>query len=193
MKQLYIRALLAILFIAFSHQFVQSQVVINEVYGGGNNSGAPFRNDFVELYNPSTAEVAVGGWKVEYFSATGGSGGSVLLPAGATVQPGGYYLLQLAGGTTNGVALPTPDATGSMNMSATNGRVDLTNASATLMDRAGFGTANLFEGTAAAPAANNTNSIQRDPAGADTDNNNVDFKTGAPTPRNSSPVIIKKF
>ena len=29
-----------------------SNVVINEVYGGGGNSGAKYTHDFVELYNP---------------------------------------------------------------------------------------------------------------------------------------------
>src|SRR5688500_5789710 len=108
MKKIYTRSLLAILLIAIS-QFSQSQVVINEVYGGGNNAGASFRNDFVELYNASAAAVPIGGWKIEYFSATGGSGGSVILPAGSTIQAGGYYLVQLAGGTTNGAPLPTAD------------------------------------------------------------------------------------
>ncbi|NUQ33116.1 MAG: hypothetical protein HOP99_09945, partial [Dermatophilaceae bacterium] len=30
---------------------VSSDVVISEVYGGGGNSGATYRNDFVELRN----------------------------------------------------------------------------------------------------------------------------------------------
>ena len=31
------------------------RVLINEVYGGGGNSGATFTNDFIELVNASTA------------------------------------------------------------------------------------------------------------------------------------------
>src|SRR5665811_1665414 len=31
-----------------------SQVIVNEVYGGGGNSGATYTNDFVELYNTGT-------------------------------------------------------------------------------------------------------------------------------------------
>ena len=30
---------------------ISSPVVISEVYGGGGNTGAPFTNDFIELYN----------------------------------------------------------------------------------------------------------------------------------------------
>jgi len=28
-----------------------ADIVISQVYGGGNNSGATYQNDFVELYN----------------------------------------------------------------------------------------------------------------------------------------------
>ena len=46
-------------------------VVINEVYGGGGNSGATFRRDFVELQNRGAVEVMLDGWSVQYHSATG--------------------------------------------------------------------------------------------------------------------------
>ena len=36
-------------------QAVSANVVISEVYGGGGNSGAPWKSDFVELYNRSDA------------------------------------------------------------------------------------------------------------------------------------------
>ena len=31
------------------------EVIINEVYGGGGNSGALYTNDFIELYNSTAA------------------------------------------------------------------------------------------------------------------------------------------
>ena len=39
-----------------------SHVVISEVYGGGNNSGAPYRNDFIELYNPTGGDITMTSW-----------------------------------------------------------------------------------------------------------------------------------
>jgi len=30
---------------------VCTDLVISQVYGGGGNSGAPFRNDFIEIFN----------------------------------------------------------------------------------------------------------------------------------------------
>src|SRR2546423_5800404 len=48
-----------------------STIVISQVYGGGGNSGAPYQNDFVELFNRGTSTVSLAGWSVEYTSATG--------------------------------------------------------------------------------------------------------------------------
>ena len=50
-----------------------SPVVISEVYGGGGNTGAPYRNDFIELYNHGAASVDLSTWSVQYASATGTS------------------------------------------------------------------------------------------------------------------------
>ena len=46
-------------------------VVINEVYGGGGNSGATYRRDFIELANVSAIAVTLDGWSVQYNSTTG--------------------------------------------------------------------------------------------------------------------------
>ena len=48
-----------------------SDVVISQVYGGGGNSGATLKNDFIELFNLGGAAVNVTGWSVQYGSATG--------------------------------------------------------------------------------------------------------------------------
>jgi hypothetical protein len=185
MRKIYI-----LLFTVFFISSLEAQVKVNEVYGGGGNTGAPYRNDFVELYNNSGSSVNIGGWVISYFSAAGNPGGNITLSAGATIAANSYFLIQLGGGA-NGVLLPTPDATGTIAMSANNGRIDLLNNTSTLIDRVGYGTANLFEGAAAAPALTNTTSAQRTATGVDTDNNNADFTTGSPTPVNSAgPDII---
>ncbi len=48
-------------------------IVISQVYGGGGNSGATWKNDFVELYNRGPVAVDVTGWTVQYASAAGTS------------------------------------------------------------------------------------------------------------------------
>ena len=48
-----------------------ASVVISQVYGGGGNSGATYRNDFVELFNRGAEPVSLAGWSIQYASATG--------------------------------------------------------------------------------------------------------------------------
>ena len=155
-----------------------SAAVISEVYGGGGNSGAPFTNDFIELYNPTDADIDLTDWSVEYFSAKGGSGGKHDLTG--TLPAGGHFLIQEDGGG-NGESLPTPDAEGSLSMSGSKGSVKLYDATGAEVDVVGYGKASISEG-APAPSLSNTTSAQRNAAGADTDDNSADFSTGAPTP-----------
>ena len=155
-----------------------STAVISEVYGGGGNKGAPFTNDFIELYNPTDSAIDLTGWSVEYFSAKGGSGGKTTL--NGSIPAGGYYLIQEGGGST-GEPLPTPDAEGGLSMSGSKGSVKLYDASGAEVDVVGYGKASISEG-APTPSLSNTTSAQRNAAGTDTDDNSVDFSTGAPTP-----------
>lgn len=181
-------------------QASSSGVVISQVYGGGGNTGATYTNDFVELFNAGNVGVSLNGWSVQYASATGTSWQKTLL-GNITLQPGQYYLVQEALGTTGGsVALPTPDATGTIPMSGTAGKVALVNSTstltstsvtgATIVDYVGFGsTASPSEGSPTA-APSNTNAVLRLNSGCtDTDNNNADFAVGAPTPRNRATAL----
>jgi hypothetical protein len=169
-------------------------IVISQTYGGGGNTGASFRNDFVELFNATNAAISLGGLSVQYASATGSSWAVAPLPA-VIVPPGGYFLLQLRSNGAMGSVLPTPDATGTIDMSATNGKialVDGTNAldkvcpTAGVIDLLGYGTANCFEDTVALPSAAATGHKRGMAGCADTDNNAADFTVGTPTPRTSA-------
>src|SRR5689334_536024 len=172
----------------------QAQVVISQVYGGGGNAGANYKNDFVELFNRGTAPVTVTGWSVQYASASGTSWTPTSLSG--TLQPGQYYLVQEAAGTGGSTNLPTPDAIGTIAMSLSAGKVALVNSSVALtgacptsgvQDFVGFGGANCFEGTGPTPTLTNTTAALRAGNGCtDTNNNAADFSTAAPTPRNSA-------
>ena len=48
-----------------------ASLVISQQYGGGGNSGATWRSDFVEIFNPTSSAVSVSGWSVQYASAAG--------------------------------------------------------------------------------------------------------------------------
>src|SRR5258708_26192065 len=122
-----------------------STIVISQVYGGGGNTGATLKNDFIELFNKGTSPVNVTGWTVQYASATGSFSSSNLTTLNGTILPGHYYLVQEAagaGGTTN---LPTPDATGAIAMSATTGKVALANNTTVVTGTGCPSTANVVD------------------------------------------------
>lgn len=159
-------------------------VVISEVYGGGGNNGAPLTNDFIELFNPTDEDIDLAGWSVEYFAASGNTGGSTALTG--IIPAGGYFLIQQSAGNNKDLAaLPTPDATGSLSMAGANGSVELTDDAASTVDLVGYGTASRVE-TAGALGLSNSTSASRAEDGADTDDNSADFTAGDPTPTNSA-------
>jgi hypothetical protein len=170
-----------------------NHLVISQVYGGGGNSGALYTNDFIEIFNPTLQPLDLNGYSLQYTSATGSSWTGVVSLTGI-IPSKKYFLVQMAGGT-NGNALPSPDQTSSINMSAASGKIALVNAitalsgscplSLMVIDFVGFGSANCFE-LAAAPTGSNTLAVVRKSAGClDSDNNAIDFISASPSPKNS--------
>ena len=107
------RGRLAAVFASFALLFaassVQAQVVISQVYGGGGNSGATLKNDFIELRNNGPTAVDLTGWSVQYASSTGTTWGGRTNLSGS-IPAGGFYLVQQAQGAGGTVDLPAPDA-----------------------------------------------------------------------------------
>lgn len=194
-----------ILFAASTGYSISTTVVINEVYGGagcGTAGCSTYQNDFIELKNISAGVVNISGWSVQYSSATGTAWQVTPIPAGTALRPGDTYLIAEGFGANGVNPLPTPNATGTIAMSATGGKVALVSntvalsgacpfPSANIVDFVGFGaTANCNDGqtnnTATnAPTPGTTTSDQRSGAGADSDVNSTDFTAGAPTPQAS--------
>jgi DNA/RNA endonuclease G (NUC1) len=175
-------------------------IVISQVYGGGGNGGAAFQNDFIELYNPTTGAVDLGGWTVQYASATG-TGLWQPQPLGGVMLPGEYYLVKLATNGTVGSVVPDANINGTLNLSGTNGKVALVRGGDALegcpigdellVDLVGYGTtANCREGATNAPTASNATAVFRKNGGfTDTNVNGADFFTATPTPRRTTPIV----
>lgn len=195
---------LAILALATSAFASTSGVVINAVYGGGGGSSATatYKQDYVELYNTNASAVNIGGWTIEYGSATGLWGSSTsniyTFPAGTMIEPCGYVLVGCGTVGTGGADFPIAadfSQTTGPNMSATGGKVALFNAvnsnlacgseiAGTLVDKVAYGTANCAETTAVAALSVTTGAV-RTVAGFDTDSNVADFTvTTNPVPHN---------
>src|SRR5207253_8480078 len=82
-------------------------MVISQVYGGGGNSGATYKNDFIELYNRGSASVNLSTYAVQYTSASGSTWSETTLTG--TLAAGHYYLVQEAQGAGGTQNLPTPE------------------------------------------------------------------------------------
>src|SRR5882724_11346428 len=192
-----------------------ANLVISQVYGSGNNSGAPFRNDFVEIFNRGTTTVdfSITPYSVQYASVGSNFGTSKTNLTTGTIAPGKYFLVQESGGTTNGVALPTPDAVGTIALSAAAGKVALVAGitalsaaacpgddgsspfnpnNSSIADLVGYGDSSgtaghCYEGSGPTAAPSNTTADLRKAGGCiDTDQNAADFFVSAPFPRNST-------
>ena len=171
-------------------------VLISQVYGGGGNASAPYTNDFVELCNNGPTAVSLSGHSIQYASVTGTSWTNTVNLTGS-IPAGGFFLVQLASGGANGSALPTPDSTGSINMSASNGKVALFNTTTvftggacpvgngSLVDFVGFGAnANCSLVSPTANLSNSTAAVRS--SCTSSGNNSADFSITAPNPRNAA-------
>ncbi|MBP3983193.1 lamin tail domain-containing protein [Pseudoxanthomonas helianthi] len=174
----------------------QAQVVISQVYGGGGNSGATLKSDFIELRNNGATAVDLTGWSVQYASAAGTSWTNKTALSGS-IQPGGYYLVKQADGAGGTTDLPTPDATGTIAMAGTAGKVALVSNNTALsgacpsgggiVDFVGYGsTATCAETAPTGTLSNTTAALRNGDGSVDTNNNSADFSIGTPNPRNSS-------
>jgi predicted extracellular nuclease len=187
-------------------------LVISQIYGGGGNSGAPYMNDYIEIFNRGNSPVALieGGYSLQYASALGtgnfGANSAQLTPLpGGLLLPGQRWLVQEAGGTA-GAPLPTPDVVDStpINMSAVGGKVAIVTGTdslgcngnptpcspaqlARIVDLIGYDGALFYEGAGPAPTLSNATAAFRAADGCtDTDDNSADFVAAAPSPRNST-------
>ncbi len=176
-------------------------VMIYEIYGGGGNAGSIYKNDYIVLYNPTNSAVNLSTWSVQYASAAGNSWSKTNLSG--SIPAFGFYLIQQAqgaGGTDN---LPTPDATGTITMAGTAGKVILVNSTtiattvtcptADLVDQVSYGTTATDCGEGRTPAPSNTTGVRRNTYTNGT-NHATDFSSFTANtlnaPKNSlSPVV----
>jgi CSLREA domain-containing protein len=191
-------------------------LVISQIYPGGGNAGATYTNDFIEIFNQGTTTIdfSVTNYSVQYAGATAnfGAANTKTNIITGTIGPGQYFLIQEATGGANGVALPTPDASGNIAMSATAGKVALVSGTTaftgtacpgddgnppfnpnnvSIVDFVGYGTtANCYEGSGPAPFSTSiaggldpdARSTIRTSSCTDTNNNSSDFSNPTTAP-----------
>lgn len=179
-------------------------LVISAVYGGSTASSATFNQDFVELHNRSSQPFTIpAGWTLQYGSATGVFGGSTgtnfhALPT-VTVPAGGYLLIKEATGSGTS-SLPAGDASGTLNFSATSGKLMIWNgataagttcpvARGQVIDMVGWGSSDVAscQGVSMSGHGTTTMAVRNGGGCDDTDSSSADFSaSAAAAPHNSS-------
>ncbi len=200
---------LALVALCASSALASNAVRISQVYGGGGGSTGTYLRDYVEIFNNSGSPVNIGGWTLEYGSATGNWGSSAgnifTFPANTIIQPCKYLLIEAGAPGTAGTALPvTADfstSTTGFSMSATGGKVALfstgtgnanvacgSEAAGTIVDKVSYGAStNCPEGTAMSGLSSTQGGIRKLGGVQDTDNNSNDFVVVLnPVPHNSA-------
>lgn len=156
-----------------------TSIVINEILTG-TSTGAG--QEFVELYNNSNQSIELGGWRLEYKSATSAnlaSSWSKKTELSGVIKARGYYLAAPL------EDYPDADANWSSTLAAGGGHVRLVDPDGNTIDLVGYGNANSPENRVA-PAPSTGSSLSRQPVGIDSDNNSADFViTEAPSPVSS--------
>ncbi len=115
-------------------------VVISElaVRGPGTTGANTSADEFVELYNPTSADVDVSGWRIEYQSKTGSSFTlKATLPDGTIVPARRYFLVSSL--SYVGTVEPDLRLIGDMNLAGDAASVRLANDTSTV-DQLGYGT-----------------------------------------------------
>ena len=180
------------LLIAATHvpELAGSSSLVISRYTAAAEIGRHLQERFHRDFNRGTANVDVSGWSIQDASSAGISWRVTNLSG--TIAPGQYYLIQESAGAGSKASLPDPDATGTINMSATSGKVVLTKTQTAFtticpagVDVVGFGTAAGCRETS--PTSNSPTRRPRCARGAaDTNSNPADFAVGAPAPCNSA-------
>lgn len=183
--------------------FSNAQIVINEIYTGGGLLGATLTNDFIELKNIGPATATLTGATIQYGPISGPFTQYHTLPS-ITLNPGQTYLIQEGGDGGGLINLVNPNLIvnlvlnfdGSnptvglgLGIALTSGKVALASNStqvtgptaSNVIDFVGYGLANQYEGSGAAPSPTILNSITR--ISGDTNNNIVDFTVALPSPQ----------
>ncbi len=161
---------------------ISDHIVVNELQ---TESSAEFGSydDWVELYNPTAADISLDGWSIQKANSSGGSFYRKVLAG--TILANDYFMIVRDNASTSVSLKEMADvlAAGSSFALSSDNVVYLVNDNVDIMDQfdlnivdfVGMGLSEAFEGDGTAPNPNAGQSIARIPSGEDTDDNSVDF------------------
>lgn len=173
-------------------QIQATNVVISEFRTRGNTTGSEATDEFIEIYNPTTSTISIGGYKLRRSSSCGATTFDIYtFPSGVNLLPGQYYLVA----SSNYTGTTTPDITLPSTMGiADDGGIAITDASNSPVDQVGACAGTQYkEGTALTALTTNIDRGYERKLGGSFDSclddgiNSTDFQLVNPSnPQNSS-------
>lgn len=175
----------------------ETKLIINEVYGGGGKTSkdgaveAPFKNDFIELYNPTNEDVALNGFILTYTNSSGDTVQTYEFNEEHVIKANDYFLLR--GEATIGnegdkgfgeifeadVYFEAPEA--GIGMSDEKGNVELKKGES-VIDAVSYGEPKIIKGEGSPISGLTFETSARRMAFADTNENSADFEAVKPSP-----------
>lgn len=80
------------MFSQYSFAEDNKKVILNQVYGTGNNQDVPVSHSFIELYNPTDKDISLEGMSVQYAKKVGASWS--VYPLQGTIKAYSFYLIR---------------------------------------------------------------------------------------------------
>lgn len=149
-----------------------NHIVINEVQVTGENT---VKDEFVELYNPTSDDIDLVGWRLTR-KTSGGTQTNLVSKINGVIPANSFFLITpQTGYEGEGIADCTYSQTSSF-IAPDNTVILYSDAGYTVADKVGFGKAKDFENAAFGSNPPAGESIIRKINGVDTDNNGDDFK-----------------
>jgi len=159
-------------------------IVISEFRTRGPNGAS---DEFVELFNASSASVSIGGWELRASNGSGTVTTRATINAGTLLNAGCHYLLTNSNPSGGPFSGGVGDQTYGVSITD-DGGLGLVTAGGVVIDQVGMSSGSFYkEGSTLDPLTTNTNrSYERRPGGAagsaqDTDNNRSDFRLLSPS------------
>ncbi len=108
-------------------------VIITQVYGGGGNSGATFKSDFIELFNTTNSDINITGWCLYYLAATSSATTTKYeFSTNTIIKAGKHFALKCADGTGTQPAWNVVfDGTSTLALGGTAGKIIMLKSNAT--------------------------------------------------------------
>jgi LysM repeat protein/plastocyanin len=177
-----------------SPSYAATNVVISQFRTRGPRSAD---DEFIELYNPTTSSVSIGGWLIKVSNGSGTVDTRVTISSGVQLASGQHYLIaNSASDGYNGSV--TADQTYTADITDDGGVALTMSDGTTIVDQVGMSSGSVYkEGTILMPlTANNDQAYERKPGGSsgnctDSNNNASDFYVQAPSePRDAASAAI---